>query len=174
MTEPTRKLTLQEQFDELEARVHDADRLAEVERILQLKPDVRVQSLVQSVADTLKVPWAAVTAIDATLQHFIASSLPVVDYCERDGTKCQFVVSSRGTVAISNVERDTFWRHIVRSVVPNGKPLMAYLGVPLRVRGQTVGSLCIVDTEPREWTAHEHYVLVDTALKLALIYDEMV
>lgn len=171
MTGPqeTPKVTLQELYDQLEERVADGRRLAEAERVLALPRDERIQHLVEQVAGQLKVPWAALTVVDETQQHFLASSVEFVASCERDGTQCQFVVTSRGTIAINNAEKHSFWRTLARGLTPSGKPLQAYLGVPLRVNGQVLGSLCIVDTEERSWTAQEHFVLTQAAHEIGKV-----
>jgi GAF domain-containing protein len=42
--------------------------------------------------------------------------------------------------------------------------VIAYLGVPLITRkGETLGSLCAIDHEPREWTERDRMVLKDLA-----------
>ncbi len=42
--------------------------------------------------------------------------------------------------------------------------VIAYLGVPLITRrGETLGSLCAIDHEPREWTPRDRTVLRDLA-----------
>jgi GAF domain-containing protein len=42
--------------------------------------------------------------------------------------------------------------------------VIAYLGMPIVTRkGECVGSLCALEHEPREWTAHERAVLKDLA-----------
>jgi PAS domain S-box-containing protein len=39
----------------------------------------------------------------------------------------------------------------------------AYLGIPLRFAGQVVGSLCVTDRQPRDWTDDDVAVLADVA-----------
>lgn len=165
-------VTLQELYDQLELRVADTSRLREAERVLNLPRNDRIQHLVEQVAGQLKVPWCALTIVTEDEQHFLHSSEEFVASCKRDGTQCQFVVTARGTVAINNVDKHSFWRTFVKGLTPSGKPLQAYLGVPLRVRGEIVGSLCIVDTEPREWTAPEHYVLTDASNQIGRVLAE--
>ena len=42
--------------------------------------------------------------------------------------------------------------------------MIAYLGVPLITRrGETLGSLCAIDHQPREWTERDRAVLKDLA-----------
>ena len=44
-----------------------------------------------------------------------------------------------------------------------GNPIAAYCGVPLRAEGAVVGSVCVMDTVPREWAEDEIAILRDLA-----------
>ena len=41
--------------------------------------------------------------------------------------------------------------------------VVAYAGIPLEVDGQPLGAFCVVDHEPRAWSAEEVQVLTDLA-----------
>jgi len=74
---------------------------------------------------------------------------------------CQYVILSSAPLRVEDAR--------VHPVV-KGNPAIeelnaiAYLGVPLITRrGETLGSLCAVDHEPREWTERDRSVLRDLA-----------
>src|SRR3954447_7899893 len=74
---------------------------------------------------------------------------------------CQYVVLSSAPLEVT----DARTHPVVR-----GNPaieelqVIAYLGVPLITRkGETLGSLCAIDHEPREWTERDRIVLKDLA-----------
>jgi GAF domain-containing protein len=74
---------------------------------------------------------------------------------------CQYVVLSSAPLEVSDAREHP---------VVRGNPaieemqVIAYLGVPLITRkGETLGSLCAIDHEPREWTERDRLVLKDLA-----------
>lgn len=78
----------------------------------------------------------------------------------RGRTFCHHTVASGAPVAISNTLLDPVFRE-VPSVSSLG--VRAYLGVPIRVRAEVIGSLCAIDFEPREWTDRQRAILVELA-----------
>jgi GAF domain-containing protein len=74
---------------------------------------------------------------------------------------CQYVVLSSAPLEVSDAREHPTVR---------GNPaieemqVIAYLGVPLITRkGETLGSLCAIDHEPREWRQRDRSVLKDLA-----------
>ena len=74
---------------------------------------------------------------------------------------CQYVILSSAPLEVTDARTHP---------VVKGNPaieelnVIAYLGVPLITRrGETLGSLCTVDHEPREWTDRDRLVLRDLA-----------
>src|SRR5919202_3906063 len=74
---------------------------------------------------------------------------------------CQYVVLSSAPLEVTDAREHP---------VVRGNPaieelrVIAYLGVPLITRrGETLGSLCAIDHQPREWTARDRAVLKDLA-----------
>jgi GAF domain-containing protein len=74
---------------------------------------------------------------------------------------CQYVVLSSAPLEVTDAREHPTVR---------GNPaieemrVIAYLGVPLITRkGETLGSLCAIDHEPREWTERDRRVLKDLA-----------
>lgn len=43
--------------------------------------------------------------------------------------------------------------------------MRAYLGVPVRYRDQCIGSFCVVDTTPREWSDDDLAALEELSLR---------
>ena len=74
---------------------------------------------------------------------------------------CQYVVLAGAPLEVSDAREHP---------VVRGNPaieemqVIAYLGVPLITRrGETLGSLCAIDHQPRDWTARDRAVLKDLA-----------
>ncbi|MEV6344748.1 PAS domain S-box protein [Actinoplanes sp. NPDC051851] len=74
---------------------------------------------------------------------------------------CQHVVVGDAPLIVTDARTD----HRVRgnrAITDIG--VAAYAGFPLRSpRGQTLGSFCVIDTEPRQWSAEELAVVADLA-----------
>lgn len=137
---------------------------------------VRDSGLLDSPAEE---SFDALTRLAATLVGAPASFLSVVD-ADRDFYKsehglaealagerelagptfCHHTLQQEGPLVIDDTWSEPRWR-AVSTVDSLG--VRAYLGVPLRVDGETIGSFCVIDTRPRTWSAVE----IDTMVQLA-------
>ena len=75
-------------------------------------------------------------------------------------TFCHYALTSDAPLVIEDTHADALWR-AVPTVDSMG--IRAYLGVPLIVDGEAIGSLCVVDSVPRAWTPLQ----IDTLSQLA-------
>ena len=65
---------------------------------------------------------------------------------------CKYVVEQRSTIAINDARQiPELQSH--PAIVENG--VVAYLGAPLFFNGQVLGSVCVVDTNPRKWSERD-------------------
>lgn len=78
-----------------------------------------------------------------------------------DQSMCRFVVSSGLPLVVDDTAADEqFVRHPARTELGIG----SYLGVPVRdFRGNVLGSFCVADSGPRNWSADDEAVLSDIA-----------
>lgn len=115
---------------------------------------------------TLDVPVGLVSLVEATRQVFVgADGLPDPYQQTRETplshSFCQYVVSDRAPLVISDARGDA--RLGDNLAIPD-LGVVAYAGWPLTDHeGRTIGSLCAIDTVPREWTATELANLADLA-----------
>ena len=67
-------------------------------------------------------------------------------------TFCHFTLDRDDALVINDTLASPVW-----SAVPTVQTLgvRAYVGVPLKSAGENIGSFCVVDTVPRDWTADE-------------------
>lgn len=165
---------LHKTMEQVESALDSPSRINSVKRTLERPVPPLVHVLIRTLAADLDVPFAAATVLDEELQHFLSSSEEVAA-CDRDNSKCQFVIGSGDMVAINNVKGHSFWRKTKDALISN-KPLQAYLGVPLKdADGEILGAVCVVDTKPRVWTAEEHYALYEcSTLITRLLSTEIV
>ncbi|MFG1997444.1 PAS domain S-box protein [Actinoplanes sp. NPDC048988] len=106
----------------------------------------------------LNVPVAAVSLLGDDRQVFLstAGEPSALAY-----SPCRHVVETDGPLIIGDIRADGRVRDRAELTALG---VAAYAGFPLRSpRGETLGSFCVVDVEPREWTAEQLSTLDDLA-----------
>ena len=154
---------------DVEAAVRDAARLAAVRAtgLLDTPPDPAFDRLTRLAVRLLGVPAAFLSLVDEERDFYKAAtgfSEPLASAREMEGrTFCHFAIA-RATPDAPMVIADT-GAHPEYRLVPTVGSLgvAAYVGVPLMVDGQAVGSFCAIDMVPRPWTRDEIDVLVELA-----------
>ena len=110
----------------------------------------------------LETPIAALTLIDAS-QQWVKASVGLGDVREVPLSEsfCKFTVESGESLAIVDVAT-----HAITSddpVLGTGS-IRSYLGAPLvLLDGHALGSLCVADNEPREWSSTDLEMLEELA-----------
>lgn len=114
----------------------------------------------------LDVPVAIVSIVDEHRQVFAGHSGLPEPWASAGETPithsfCQHVVDRASALAISDANTEPLVRE---NLAIRDLGVVAYLGVPLRLpTGEVVGALAAIDTERRDWTAHDLRVLRSTA-----------
>jgi PAS domain S-box-containing protein len=83
--------------------------------------------------------------------------------CELDGTTfCQFSVREREPLVVPDTRADAR----LRDIPPiESRAVRAYLGVQLSdAKGKTLGSLCVIDFQTRDWTSDDVELITEVAL----------
>jgi hypothetical protein len=126
--------------------------------------DAELQLIVEAAARDLSAPIALVTMVLDQIQFFRAqyglpADLAAARGTHRDVSFCQLVVRDEDALEVTDAAEDTrIPQHFVREY-----DISAYLGVPIRVGDTVVGSLCVLDTEPRNFTEDERARLEELA-----------
>ncbi len=112
--------------------------------------DDTLQAIVGEVAQELTVPIALVSLVLERTQFFRAyvglpHDLAVARATDRDLSFCQFVVRDGCQFEVNDAISD----ERVPQALVDQYGVRAYLGEPVSVAGQVVGSLCGIDTKPR-------------------------
>jgi PAS domain S-box-containing protein len=146
----------------------DPGRLAAVRQtnLLDTPAEDAFDRVARLAARLLEVPIALVPLIEEDRQFFKACvGLPEPWASARQTplshSLCQHVVVARQPLAIGDTGRDALARDnpLVREL-----GLAAYLGVPLiDPSGHALGSVCVADRRPRDWTPEQVAVLTDLA-----------
>lgn len=144
--------------DSLAAGVQAPARLATVRTLglLDTPADEAFDALTRLAASLLGAPASFVSIVDAERDFYLSQSgLPAWLAAERElrgTTFCHHAIASRQPLAIADTHAEPVWR-----ALPTTESLgvRAYLGVPLWIDNEPIGSLCVIDSQPREWTPQQ-------------------
>lgn len=137
--------------------------------ILGLARSDAMDRVVRMAQTALGAPIAAATAIERSKLNFLALSgaenLPV----QREQSFCATTIMGSAPLVVEDAQSDS--RFVQLALVGGLRGIRSYLGVPLRSRdGYNVGTICVMDTRPRIFTAREIATMVDLAdLAMSLI-----
>jgi PAS domain S-box-containing protein len=154
---------------DLDAVVRDPARLAAVREtgLLDAPPEEPFDRLTRLAVRLLRVPATFLSLVDEERDFYLAATgfgEPLASTRELAGrTFCHFSVAGASPdrpLVIPDTRADPLYRD-----VPTVESLSvaAYVGVPLVVDGQAIGSFCAIDTQPRGWTPEEVEVLRELA-----------
>jgi GAF domain-containing protein len=147
-------------------RLDDPDRLRALDRADLRGPYVRepFDRLAQLTARLLDVPVALVSIVEPDRQVFPGQAGLDEPWATARETPlshsfCQHVVTSRRMLAIEDAREDP---RVADNLAIPDLGVVAYLGVPLiSPDGHVLGSLCVIDERPREWTDEDQRLLRD-------------
>jgi GAF domain-containing protein len=126
--------------------------------VLDTDPEERFDRIVAFAAEEFGVPIALVSLIDRTRQWFKARV--GMDVCEtgRDISFCAHAILGADVFVIPDALQDARFRD--NPLVTGGTHIRFYAGAPLMlVSGEIVGTLCVIDTVPRDFDAMDKAIL---------------
>jgi hypothetical protein len=159
----------------------DALGSAKSERLQALKGDTlsstlddTLQNLVRETAGSLGLPIALVSIVLERTQFFRAHvglprDLAVARATDRDASFCQFVVRDEEPFEVNDAANDN---RLPQELVDRFG-VAAYLGAPVRIGGQVVGSLCAIDTKTRQFSPLERTQLAQLAARVSERLEEL-
>ncbi len=134
--------------------------------LLDSPPERAFDSLTNLTCRLLRVPVSLVSLVDADRQFFKSSRGLAHPWAARRQTPlthsfCKHVVVTREPLVIVDARQHPL---VMTNEAIRDLNVIAYLGIPLRAPGgQTIGSLCAIDSVPREWTPEDLGVLAELA-----------
>jgi GAF domain-containing protein len=138
-------------------------------RLLDPIPDESLQSLARCVARMTGAPIALVSLVDKDRQWFLCKVGLQAEETPRDISFCGHAIMDREPLIVPNVFNDV--RFFNNPLVVSPPNLRAYLGAPIITRaGHPLGTLCALDTEPRDWTAND----MDLVCELAQVASSLI
>ncbi|KQY86232.1 GAF domain-containing protein [Pelomonas sp. Root1444] len=126
--------------------------------ILDTPPEERFDRIVAFAASEFDVPIALITLVDRDRQWFKARV--GLDACEtsREISFCGHAILQPGLFEVVDAARDP--RFVDNPLVVGAPFIRFYIGAPLRLPGGAVlGTLCLIDTRPRELDAMDRAIL---------------
>lgn len=149
----------------------EEERLAAVGRydVLDTPPDGAFDRITALAARLLDVPISTVTIVDADRIWFKSTHGIDVDQIDREPGLCASAIFRDAPHVVTDAEFDP--RTLGNSLVRGELGLRFYVGVPLRTHdGYRLGTLNVIDAEPRGITESELATLQDLA---AIVVDEL-
>jgi GAF domain-containing protein len=148
--------------------VHNLNRLAELQRtaLLDTPPEEPFDRLTRLATRLCKTPVALVSLVDTDRQFFkSAQGLPEPWRSRRETplshSFCKHAVARPAEpLVVRDARKDATFRN---NPAVQELGIVAYAGVPLTLAGQALGTLCVIDTEPRAWSYDEIETLKDLA-----------
>ncbi len=122
--------------------------------VLDTPRETRFDEITELAAYVLKTPIAAISLIDADRQWFKAAVGLDLDETAREISFCGHTVAILNTMVVNDTHHDP--RFIGNPFVTDEPHIRAYAGVPLVIDPDLpVGSLCVLDTAPRNFNGGE-------------------
>jgi GAF domain-containing protein len=138
----------------------DAERLAELWRtgLLDTEPAQAFNRVTRELAGLLKTPIALISLVDQERQWFLSRHGLEATETARDISMCGHAVALRETLQVADTWVDP--RFSGNPLVTGEPHVRAYLGVPLlSLRGQAIGTLCVLDRRVREFSAADRQIV---------------
>lgn len=143
---------------------NEEERLAAVRRynILDTPPDGAFDRVTSLAARIFNVPTAIVSVVDHDRIWFKSHHGTDVEQIGRDPGLCASAILQNDPWVIEDAPMDP--RTLANPLVAGELGLKFYAGIPLRTRdGYNLGTLCILDTESRQFTTESTGILEDLA-----------
>lgn len=153
-----------------DTKLHDeAGRIAALDRyhILDTRDEDAFENITQLVQSILRVPISAVSLVDRDRQWFKSVQGLETRETPRDVAFCNYTIQQREPMVVGDAANDERFR--ANALVIGAPHIASYAGVPLKTPdGYQIGSLCAIDTVPREFDAEQ----IDILGKLARLVVE--
>ncbi len=142
-------------------------------KVLDTAPEAAFDALAILASDLLGTPMALISLIDADRQWFKACVGLDLDLAEtgREIAFCNYAIADpHSPFVVVDATRDE--RFVTNPFVVESPNIRAYAGAPIRSREDLpLGTLCVLDTRPREFTPEQLAQLTMLAAQAAALLD---
>lgn len=131
------------------------DRLDTLRRlaVLDSDPEPLFDAITDALATSFKAPIALISFVDAERQWFKSHYGLEARETPREWAFCAHAILDSPVLVVPNARADA--RFFDNPLVTAGPLIAAYLGAPISVEGQKLGTVCVIDREPRPWSRDE-------------------
>lgn len=147
-----------------ESKRHEEARLEALNgyRILDTPPEESFDRLTRLAARILGTPIALMSLVDRDRQWFKSRVGLEASATPREFAFCAHVIAGDETMVVSNAKDDS---RFAQNPLVTGEPNISfYAGAPLRTpSGHALGTLCVIDAQPRELSDEQRAILEDLA-----------
>jgi PAS domain S-box-containing protein len=150
---------------------HDTERLHTLHayQILDTPPEIAFNHITALAAQLFQAPLALVSLVDVDRQWVKASFGIDLREVSRELSFCAVAIHAPQVLVVPDATLDP--RFVDNALVTGPPYIRAYAGAPLRAPdGQHIGSLCVIDTIPRQFSPEQQAMLVNLA---AIVVDEL-
>ncbi|MFK2905659.1 PAS domain S-box protein [Dyella ginsengisoli] len=130
--------------------------------VLDHTPDPALDRITRTAARLFRVPIALITLVDSNRQWFMSRVGMKVRETPRNDSMCGHAILEPGTMVVCDAQQDP--RFHDNPLVLGPPHIRFYAGRPLRSRhGLVLGTLCLIDREPRTFGPDDAAALDDLA-----------
>jgi diguanylate cyclase (GGDEF)-like protein/PAS domain S-box-containing protein len=137
--------------------------------VLDSEPEAAFDRITSLAATLFRVPTVLISLVDETRQWFKSTHGLNAKEMAREISLCGHAILQSEPFVVPDTTRDS--RFSDNPLVTNGPGVRFYAGAPLTTpNGHRIGTLCLIDQQPRDLTPLERQVLSDMA---ALVVSEL-
>jgi EAL domain-containing protein (putative c-di-GMP-specific phosphodiesterase class I)/GGDEF domain-containing protein len=135
--------------------------------LLETPPDEALDRITELAGEVLKTPIALLSLIDETRQWFKARVGTTMENASRQDAFCARTILADEVMVVPDAAADP--RFAQNRLVLGEPHIRFYAGAPLRTRGGVaLGTLCVIDTEPRQEFGDEQRAQLQQMAQLAM------
>lgn len=140
-------------------------------RVLDTAPEPQFDVLVRAAALVCGVPVSLISLVDTDRQWFKANTgLPEATQTPRDLAFCAHAIHSDGLCEVPDASLDK--RFADNPLVTGAPHICFYAGAPLCLSdGSRVGTLCVIDRQPKTLTKDQRTILTELAFAASLALE---
>lgn len=128
--------------------------------LLDTEPEVRFDSLTRLAQHLFHSSYAAISLLEHDRQWFKSRQGFTIEETPRTESICTFTIEQDDVLVVEDTLKDS--RTSELPLVSSDPKIRFYAGCPLTTdEGYRVGTLCVMDTKPRSFSARERAVLKD-------------
>lgn len=133
--------------------------------VLDSPPEDRFDRITQLSSQLFGVPIALISLVDHDRQWFLSRTGLEACQTDRKVAFCAHTICQDGVLVVEDARQDPRFR--ANPLVCDPPGIRFYAGAPLRTaEGHALGTLCLIDTQPRHFTATEVQLLQHLAAQV--------